>query len=165
MWLIQSIRNRLPLFTGYFSQFVTDHMPQSIITYMDPISAPPTRNDVVQETMSRLELQRRHIKDMLLQPMTLLSPWKHTPFKLCKLLCLTNSSYCLVTSIWRSLLWSHRYISSWIRHWISAHWGRCYNLAHLLVSLKGRSIIVVQGSIKSLLVWWNRLFLTGILTC
>ena len=28
-------------------------LPQTVITYIDPISQPPTRNDVVQETMVR----------------------------------------------------------------------------------------------------------------
>ena len=33
--------------------FVPDTLPKTVIAYMDPISQPPTRNDVVQETMVR----------------------------------------------------------------------------------------------------------------
>ncbi len=32
---------------------MTDNLPRTIIAYMDPISLPPTRNDVVRETMER----------------------------------------------------------------------------------------------------------------
>ena len=53
MWLLQTSSKKTPLFTGFFSRFVTDCLPQTVITYMDPISQPPTRNDVVQETMVR----------------------------------------------------------------------------------------------------------------
>ncbi|KAJ8031889.1 hypothetical protein HOLleu_25241 [Holothuria leucospilota] len=53
-WLLQSaVGKPLPLFPGFFSKFTTDHLPQQRIWYMDPISAPPTRNDVVRETMRR----------------------------------------------------------------------------------------------------------------
>ncbi len=53
-WLTQSqVDKRLPLFPGFCSQFIHDHLPQQRIWYMDPISAPPTRNDVVRETMKR----------------------------------------------------------------------------------------------------------------
>lgn len=52
-WLMQSSTQQLPLFTGFFSRFVKDDLPLTVITYMDPISPPPTRNDVVQETMVR----------------------------------------------------------------------------------------------------------------
>ena len=52
-WLLQSFTHKLPLFTGFFSQFVIDKLPKTSIAYMDPISLPPTRNDVVQETMVR----------------------------------------------------------------------------------------------------------------
>ena len=52
-WLLQSFTQKLPLFTGFFSQFVKDELPRTAIAYMDPISHPPTRNDVVQETMVR----------------------------------------------------------------------------------------------------------------
>ncbi len=48
-WLLQY--SQVALFTGYFSQFVIDKLPKASIAYMDPISIPPTRNDVVQETM------------------------------------------------------------------------------------------------------------------
>ena len=53
VWLLQSLSNKMPLFTGYLSNFVTDQLPKTFITYMDPISLPPTRNDVVQETLVR----------------------------------------------------------------------------------------------------------------
>ncbi len=52
-WLLQSFTQKIPLFTGFFSQFVTDNLPRTIIAYMDPISLPPTRSDVVRETMVR----------------------------------------------------------------------------------------------------------------
>ena len=54
VWLLQSFTQKLSLFTGFFSQFVEDSLPQTVITYMDPIAQPPTRNDVVRETMVRL---------------------------------------------------------------------------------------------------------------
>ena len=41
------------MFNGFFSQFTTDPLPLTLIACMDPISQPPTRNDVVQETMRR----------------------------------------------------------------------------------------------------------------
>lgn len=53
MWLLQSFSQKQPLFTGFISQYVTDALPQTVITYMDPIAKPPTSNDVVQETMVR----------------------------------------------------------------------------------------------------------------
>jgi hypothetical protein len=53
-WLTQSqVERQLPLFSGFYSQFINDCLPQQRIWYMDPISAPPTRNDVVRETMKR----------------------------------------------------------------------------------------------------------------
>lgn len=53
-WLLQSeVAKPLPLFPRFYSNFITDHLPQQRIWYMDPISAPPTRNDVVHETMKR----------------------------------------------------------------------------------------------------------------
>ena len=54
IWLLQSFTQKLSLFSGFFSQFVTDNLPQTVIAYMDPLSQPPTRNDVVQEMMVRL---------------------------------------------------------------------------------------------------------------
>ena len=61
IWLLQSFTQKLSLFTGFFSQFVTDNVPQTVIAYIDPLSQPPTRNDVVQEMMVRslLKLQMR----------------------------------------------------------------------------------------------------------
>ena len=53
MWLVMSREEQLPLFNGFYSQFVNDPLPLTTIAYMDPISQPPTRNDVVQETMYR----------------------------------------------------------------------------------------------------------------
>lgn len=53
LWLILSRVKHVPLFNGFFSRFVDDPLPVSIITYMDPISHSPTRNDVVHETMLR----------------------------------------------------------------------------------------------------------------
>ena len=53
LWLLQSFNQNLPLFNGYFSRFSTVNLPQTVIAYMDPIYQPPTRNDVVQETMVR----------------------------------------------------------------------------------------------------------------
>ena len=53
-WLLQAeVDKPLPLFPGYYSQFVQDHLPQQRLFYMDPICASPTRNDVVRETMNR----------------------------------------------------------------------------------------------------------------
>lgn len=53
-WLLQSgVDKPLPLFPGFYSQFVHDDLPKQKIWYMDPISASPTRNDVVRETMLR----------------------------------------------------------------------------------------------------------------
>ncbi len=53
-WLTESqVDKRLPLFPGFCSQLIHDHLPQQRIWYMDPISGPPTRNDVVRETMKR----------------------------------------------------------------------------------------------------------------
>ena len=51
--LLQSFTGKLPLFNGFFSRFVRDDLPQTMIAYMDPILLPPTRNDVVRETMVR----------------------------------------------------------------------------------------------------------------
>ena len=53
LWLVMSRQEQLPLFNGFYSQFVSDPLPITTIAYMDPISQPPTRNDVVQETMYR----------------------------------------------------------------------------------------------------------------
>lgn len=53
MWLLLSQDRKLPLFNGFFAKFITDNLPKTVIAYMDPISKPPTRNDVVQETMVR----------------------------------------------------------------------------------------------------------------
>ena len=52
-WLIQSIIMKIPLFTGFISKYSEENRTKSLITYMDPIGLPPTRNDVVQETMVR----------------------------------------------------------------------------------------------------------------
>lgn len=52
-WLLLSQDRKLPLFNGFFAKFITDNLPKTVIAYMDPISKPPTMNDVVQETMVR----------------------------------------------------------------------------------------------------------------
>ena len=52
-WLMLSQEVPQLLFIGYFSQFVHDDLPKQKITYMDPIPASPTQNDVIQETMKR----------------------------------------------------------------------------------------------------------------
>ena len=52
-WLVMSFNEQLPLFNGFYSQLVNDPLPLTVVAYMDPISQPPTRNDVVQETMLR----------------------------------------------------------------------------------------------------------------
>jgi hypothetical protein len=53
LWLVRSCIEKLPLSNGYYSLFVQDSLPKTVLAYMDPISQPPTRNDVVQETMVR----------------------------------------------------------------------------------------------------------------
>ena len=53
-WLLQSeVAKPLPLFPGFCTQFSRDNLPQQRIRYMEPISASPTRNEVVRETMKR----------------------------------------------------------------------------------------------------------------
>lgn len=53
-WMLQcEVERPMPLFPGFYSQYIEDSLPQQKIWYMDPISAPPTRNDVVRETMKR----------------------------------------------------------------------------------------------------------------
>ena len=53
IWLLKTFTNTTPLYYGYLSRYVTDDLPCTVVTYMDPISLPPTRNDVVCETMVR----------------------------------------------------------------------------------------------------------------
>ena len=53
LWLIQARCKEVPMFNGFFSKFVNDPLPLTVIGYMDPISQSPTRNDVVRETMAR----------------------------------------------------------------------------------------------------------------
>lgn len=53
LWLIQARCKEVPMFNGFFSKFVNDPLPLTVIGYMDPISQSPTRNDVVRETMVR----------------------------------------------------------------------------------------------------------------
>ena len=53
LWLVLSQHEHLPLFTGFYSQFIDDPLPLTVIAYMDPISQPPTRNDVVYDTLLR----------------------------------------------------------------------------------------------------------------
>jgi len=53
-WLLLSeVEKPIPLFQGFYSQFMQDNLPLQKVWYMDPLSAPPTRNDVVRETMTR----------------------------------------------------------------------------------------------------------------
>ena len=47
MWLLQTFTNTTPLYYGYLSRYVTDHLPCTLVTYVDPISLPPTKNYVV----------------------------------------------------------------------------------------------------------------------
>ena len=53
MWLLQTFTNTTPLYYGYLSRYVRDHPPCTLVTYVDPISLPLTKNDVVSETMVR----------------------------------------------------------------------------------------------------------------
>jgi len=54
-WLLlqSEVEKPIPLFPGFYSQYIDDRRPQQRIWYMDPIAASPTRNDVVRETMNR----------------------------------------------------------------------------------------------------------------
>ena len=51
MWLLQTFTNTTPLYYGYLSRYVRDHPPCTLVTYMDHISLPPTKNNSVCETM------------------------------------------------------------------------------------------------------------------
>ena len=51
MWLLQTFTNITPLYYSYLSRYVRDHPPCTLVTYVDPISLPPTMSDVVCETM------------------------------------------------------------------------------------------------------------------
>ena len=53
MWLLQTFTNTTPLYYGYLSRYVRDHPPCTLVTYVDPISLPLTKNDGVCETMVR----------------------------------------------------------------------------------------------------------------
>ena len=53
LWLTLSFNENMPLFNGFYSQFMDDTLPLTVIGYLDPISHPPTRNDVVHETLVR----------------------------------------------------------------------------------------------------------------
>jgi hypothetical protein len=45
-WLLKSeVDKPLPLFPGFYSRYINDQLPLQRIWYMDPISAPPTRNN------------------------------------------------------------------------------------------------------------------------
>ena len=50
---MSQINQPMPLFPGFYLQYVQDTLPVQRICYTNPISAPPTRNDVVRETMMR----------------------------------------------------------------------------------------------------------------
>ena len=47
---------------AFFQNFVVDTHPQTVVTYMEPFSKPPTNNDVVQETMLRSQEVAREMK-------------------------------------------------------------------------------------------------------
>ena len=53
MWLLQTFTNTTPLYYGYLFRYVRDHPPCTLVTYVDPISLPLTKNDGVCETMVR----------------------------------------------------------------------------------------------------------------
>lgn len=38
MWIVKSCKDKLPLLNGYYSLFVPDTLPKTVIAYMDPIS-------------------------------------------------------------------------------------------------------------------------------
>ena len=45
--------NDIPMWTGWNTQRAIDDHQHQVVTYMKPIMLPPTRNDVVQETLDR----------------------------------------------------------------------------------------------------------------
>ena len=101
------LHTEVPLFTGYFSQFVKDELPRTTIAYMDPISLPPTRNDVVQETMVRsVKVAQETNQEFAVVTYDLAIAL----FKLYSLLLLISLSYCLEISILSWLFleqWEH----------------------------------------------------------
>ena len=52
-WFIKAIKEKLPLYAGFISQFIEDDLPMQRLCYNDPIFCSPTSNDVVRETMVR----------------------------------------------------------------------------------------------------------------
>ncbi len=102
-WLLQSFTQKFPLFTGFYSQFVKDELSRTTIAYMDPISLPPTRNNVVQDTMVRevrsVKVAQETNQGYAVVTMTLLLLLRHILFRLYRLLLLISLSYCLGTSI------------------------------------------------------------------
>ena len=48
--LMQSKVCNMPLFNGFYSNYVQDSLPKTVVTYMETILK-STNNDVVQETM------------------------------------------------------------------------------------------------------------------
>ena len=47
LWLTLSFNENIPLFDGFYSQFMNYTLPLTVIANLDPISLPPTRNNVV----------------------------------------------------------------------------------------------------------------------
>ena len=53
IWCTKVLHCTVPMFNGYFSLYVKDFLPTTVVTYLDPIPFSPTRNDVVYETLER----------------------------------------------------------------------------------------------------------------
>ena len=54
LWMVLfNNSNNIPMWTGWNTQTHREQCPQQIITYMKPIPLPPTRTDVVKETLIR----------------------------------------------------------------------------------------------------------------
>ena len=68
IWLITSIYNYIPMFNGFFSDFVEDPLSLTGVAHLDPISQPPMRNDVV-TTMNR-SLKIAEEREMIYHPVT-----------------------------------------------------------------------------------------------
>ena len=54
LWMVSfNNSNNIPMWTGWNTHTHREQCPQQIITYMNPIPLPPTRTDVVNETLIR----------------------------------------------------------------------------------------------------------------
>jgi len=53
LWVIKSVHETVPQFNGFYSLFVEDRLPMTVIACMDPINESPTLGKVVQATMER----------------------------------------------------------------------------------------------------------------